>query len=158
MINENTLRRLESQVEVVPVLLAGAAPDAVAERPVSGQWSARENLAHLARYHAVFLERFHRMLEEDRPTFGRYRAEEDPAWAEWSGLCLDEILAYLKTLRAEIVGLARGLSDEQTNRAGVHPLFGEMALSRWIEFFLLHEAHHLYVVMLRLGQAKPRPH
>ena len=156
MINENTLRRLESQVEVVPVLLAGAAPDAVAERPVSGQWSARENLAHLARYHAVFLERFHRMLEEDRPILGRYRAEEDPAWPEWSGLPLEEILAKLKTLRAEIVSLARGLSDEQVNRAGVHPLLGEMSLFRWIEFFLLHEAHHLYIVMLRLGQAKPQ--
>jgi hypothetical protein len=32
-----------------------------------------------------------------------------------------------------------------------------MSLSRWMEFFLLHEAHHLYVVMLRLGQPKLQP-
>jgi hypothetical protein len=25
---------------------------------------------------------------------------------------------------------------------------------RWIEFFLVHEAHHLYVVMTRLGEAR----
>jgi hypothetical protein len=37
---------------------------------------------------------------------------------------------------------------------GIHPLFGEMSLALWVEFFLLHEAHHLYIVMTRLGQAK----
>jgi hypothetical protein len=31
-----------------------------------------------------------------------------------------------------------------------------MSLARWVEFFLLHEAHHLYVAMTRLGQAKRR--
>jgi uncharacterized damage-inducible protein DinB len=155
--NENTLRRLETQLEVISVLLAGANLQSIAARPVSGQWSARENLAHLARYHAVFLGRIRRILEEDRPDLGRYRAEEDPAWPEWSGLSLEEILARLKVLRAEVVGLVRGLSDEENNRTGVHPLLGEMSVSRWMEFFLLHEAHHLYVVMLRLGQSEPRP-
>jgi hypothetical protein len=29
-----------------------------------------------------------------------------------------------------------------------------MSLALWVEFFLLHEAHHLYVVMTRLGQAQ----
>ncbi len=152
MMNENTLRRLETQLEVIPVLLAGVSEESIVARPVSGQWSARENLAHLARQHAVFLGRLHRILEEDSPNLGRYRAEEDPAWPEWSGLSLEQILARLRVLRAEIVGLVRGLSDEQSHRAGVHPLLGEMALSHWMEFFLLHEAHHLYVVMLRLGQ------
>ncbi len=157
MLSENTLRRLETQLGVIPVLLTGAAPESVAARPVSGQWSARENLAHLARYHAVFLERIRRILEEDRPELGRYRAEEDPAWPEWSDLSLEEILARLAALRAEIVGLVRGLSDEEINRTGTHSLLGDMSLSRWVEFFLLHEAHHLYVIMLRLGQVKPRP-
>jgi hypothetical protein len=151
MMSENTLRRLETQLEVIPVLLAGASEESIVARPISGQWSARENLAHLARHHAVLLERLHRILEEDSPNLGRYRAEEDPAWPEWSGLSLQEILARLKVLRPEIVDLARGLSDEESNRTGVHPLLGKMSLSRWMEFFLLHEAHHLYIVMLRLG-------
>ncbi len=157
MMNENALCRLETQLEVIPGLLAGAGEEAAAARPASGQWSARENLAHLARYHAVFLDRIRRILDEDSPNLGRYRAEEDPAWEEWRGLPLEEILARLKVLRGKIVSLVRGLSEEETNRAGVHPLLGEMTLSRWLEFFLLHEAHHLYVVMLRLGQAKSGP-
>ncbi len=157
MVSRAILQRLETQLEVIPVLLTGATPESVAARPVSGQWSARENLAHLARYHAVLLERIRRILEEDRPDLGRYRAEEDPAWPEWSDLSLEEILARLTALRAETVGVITSLSDEETNRTAIHPLFGEMSLSRWVEFFLLHEAHHLYVVMLRLAQMKPRP-
>jgi uncharacterized damage-inducible protein DinB len=157
MMNENALRRLETQLEVIPVLLAGVSEESIVARPVSGRWSAGENLAHLARQHAVFLERLHRIQEEDSPNLGRYRAEEDPAWPEWSGLSLEEILARLKALRAEIVRLVRGLSDEESNRTGVHPLLGKMSVSRWLEFFLLHEAHHLYVVMLLLGQSKPQP-
>ena len=108
--NENTLRRLETQLEVIPGLLAGASEESVEARTVSGQWSARENLAHLARYHAVFLERLRQMLEEDSPKFGRHRAEEDSALARVERLTLEEILARMKVLREEIVGLVSSLS------------------------------------------------
>lgn len=154
MIGESTLLRLETQLEVIPVLLSGATPDAVLFRTSSGKWSAHENLAHLARHHAIFLERLNRILAENSPELGRYRAEDDSAWPEWSCLPTEEVLSRLTALRAEIVHFIKELSEEETNRAGIHPLFGEMSLSRWIEFFLLHEAHHLYVVMIRLGEAR----
>ena len=154
MIGESTLLRLETQLEVIPVLLSGTAPEAVLIRPRSGKWSAHENLAHLARHHEVFLDRLNRMLVENTPELGRYRAEDDSAWPEWSCLPTEEVLNRLRTLRAEIIHLINRLSEEETTRAGIHPLFGEMSLSRWIEFFLLHEAHHLYVVMIRLGEAR----
>jgi len=156
MLNQNTLLRLQTQLEVIPFLLDGATPEALMTRPGSGQWSAQENLAHLARHHAVFLERLHRILEESAPRLGRYRAEEDQAWPEWSCLPIEEILARLKSLRAEVINLIKGLSQAETSRAGIHPMFGEMTLAGWLEFFLLHEAHHLYVVMIRIGGAKAR--
>ena len=154
MLTQSTLLRLETQLEVLPLLLSGATSEAIMARPVSGQWSARENLAHLARHHDVFLERLQRILSESAPQLGRYRAEEDSVWLEWSSLSLEEVLLRLKALRGEIVNIARGLSPAEASRVGIHPLFGEMSLALWVEFFLLHEAHHLYVVMTRLGQAK----
>ena len=153
MIGKSTLLRLETQLEVVPVLLSGTTREAVLFRPRSDKWSAHENLAHLARHHAVFLERLNRIVAEKVPKLDRYRAEDDSAWPEWSRLPTDEVLGRLTTLRAEVIGFINGLSEEETNRVGVHPLFGEMGISLWTEFFLLHEAHHLYVVMLRLGEA-----
>lgn len=35
-------------------------------------------------------------------------------------------------------------------RIGLHPVYGPMTLEGWTEFFLLHEAHHLFTI-LRLG-------
>ena len=29
-----------------------------------------------------------------------------------------------------------------------------MTVSRWLEFFLVHEAHHLYVIFGRLAEAR----
>jgi hypothetical protein len=154
MLSQATLLRLETQLEVIPLLLGGAASDVIMARPVSGKWSALENLAHLARHHEVFLERLHRILTEGAPRLGQYRAEEDSAWPEWSSLSIEEVLIRLKGLRGEIVNLIRGLSEAEVSRVGIHPLFGEMSLVLWVEFFLLHEAHHLYIVMTRLGQAQ----
>jgi hypothetical protein len=126
-------------------------------RPASGQWSAHENLAHLARHQTVFLERLRRILGESAPQLGRYRAEEDSAWPEWSCLSTQEVLSRHKAGRAEFIRLGKGLSPTDASRVGIHPLFGDMSLALWVEFFLLHEAHHLYVVMTRLGQAKRSP-
>ncbi len=154
MLSPSTLLRLETQLEVIPLLLAGATPEAVLARPASGQWSAHENLAHLARHHAVFLERLRRILGESAPSLGQYRAEADAAWPEWSCLSTEEVLNRLHAHRAEIIRVCKGLSQAEASRVGVHPLFGDMSLARWVEFFLLHEGHHLYVVMTRLGQAK----
>lgn len=153
MLIPSTCLRLETQLDVVPLLLNGSRPEIVMARPASGQWSAHEHLAHLACHHAVFLERLQQILHEHRPPLGRYRAEEDPAWPEWSRLSTEEVFGRLTAQRADIVQLIKGLSEAQTSRVGVHSLFGDMSLAHWVEFFLLHEAHHLYTVMIRLGQA-----
>ena len=41
----------------------------------------------------------------------------------------------------------RSLSTDDFERTGIHPKFGAMSLSLWLEFFLVHEAHHLYIVL-----------
>jgi DinB superfamily len=94
------------------------------------------------------------MLRDNGPHLGRYRAEEDAAWPEWACLSTEEVLHRLKALRAEIMQHIAGLSEADATRVGFHPLFGAMSVALWVEFFLLHEAHHLYMIMTRLGQAK----
>ena len=76
-------------------------------------------------------------------------AEEDPEWPAWAALSTDEVLERLRALRLELTAAVSALSDQELARTGVHPTLGEMPLELWIEFFLLHEAHHLYVVLKR---------
>lgn len=154
MLGESTLMRLKTQLDVLPLLLRGATTDMMISRRASGEWSPHENLAHLARHHAVFLERLQRIITEDVPKLDRYRAEEDSDWSEWASLTTDEVISRLNALRAKILQFVNGLSETEATRIGIHPTLGQMDVGHWLEFFLLHEAHHLYKVLIGLGEAK----
>ena len=156
-IPESILGRLNMQLEALGMILAGATPETLEARPVPSEWSARENLAHLARHAEVFLARIARIRQEERPVLARYLAEEDPEWAEWSRLPLSEVLRRLREARARLLAWIRSLSPEEANRTGIHPAFGEMSVAGWLDFFLLHEAHHMYVAMVRLAEARLKP-
>jgi uncharacterized damage-inducible protein DinB len=61
--NASRLQRCETQFrDFLDEALRGISAEKVLEPAVSGKWSANENLAHLARYHEIFLERIERML------------------------------------------------------------------------------------------------
>jgi len=42
--------------------------------------------------------------------------------------------------------LITNLNDEELLLTGSHPKFGVMTIPGWTEFFLLHEAHHLFTI------------
>ena len=153
MLNQLAVARLRDQLDSLNAFVADKTADEWNRTPASGKWSARVNLAHLCRYHEIFLERLNRILGEPRPLFGRYRAEDDEQWASWSSLPIDLLLARVRQLRREVLSKVNSLSDEQLARTGVHPVLGEMDVSLWLEFFLLHEAHHLYAILFRLREA-----
>jgi uncharacterized damage-inducible protein DinB len=150
--DESQLVRLKTQLASVDVLFAGASPERIDRRPASGKWSARENLAHIGRYHEIFLERVRRILAETSPQFARYRAEEDPGWQEWASKPFEEVRNQLSALRMNLIDTIAGLQASDYARVGVHSAFGEMTLSLWVEFFLVHEAHHLYVILQRIRE------
>ena len=58
-----------------------------------------------------------------------------------------QVLVRLSSMRIKLMAQLHSLSEEDFARTGIHPKFGEMNLSLWLEFFLVHEAHHLYVVL-----------
>jgi uncharacterized damage-inducible protein DinB len=142
------LRRCESQLrDFLDEALRGVPVEKILEPPASGKWSANENLAHLGRYHEIFLERIDRILKETNPVFERYRAEEDPQWEQWRTLGYKELAGKLAGLREMLMARLKSLAPEEWERTGAHSKFGEMSLALWLEFFLVHEAHHLYVVL-----------
>jgi hypothetical protein len=146
--NSTRLQRCETQLQdFLSVTLRGVPVETLSASVVPGKWSAHEQLAHLARYHQIFLQRIDRILAEHAPEFSRYRAEEDPEWPEWSGLTTPQLLVRISSMRAKLMARLRSLNKEDFERTGVHPKFGPMSLSLWLEFFLVHEAHHLYVVL-----------
>ncbi|HEV3458555.1 MAG TPA: DinB family protein [Thermoanaerobaculia bacterium] len=147
MLPETTAVRLRTQLDTLPLLLAGVDDEALEWRPAPGKWSAREQLAHLARHHEVTGERLRRILAEPEPSFPRYRAEEDPEWPRWAAMPLAAVTAELAARRAGLVTAVAAIPPASLARRGVHPVLGAMSIRLWLEFFLLHEGHHLFATM-----------
>jgi DinB superfamily len=150
--DESQLPRLTTQLASLRLILADASLIAIDRRPPSGKWSARENIAHVGRYHEIFLVRVRRIVTELAPTFQRYRAEEDPDWPAWASLPVEEIERRLAALRPALIHEIKAIRPGDLSRVGVHSLFGRMSLNLWVEFFLVHEAHHLYIALQRIRE------
>lgn len=119
---------------------------AIYKKPVPEKWSVYENVAHLVRYQQIFLERLNLILTNNTPSFDRYKAEDDPDFGNFLALTTKELLAQLENDRKKIVDQLYGLTQEELMKTGTHPKFGKMTVVEWTEFFILHEAHHLYVI------------
>ena len=142
--------RLASQLDCVALIVRDISPERLTRRAAPEKWSAHENLSHLARYQRTFLDdRIPRILSEERPELLRYRSEDDPEWPRWRGMTLEQTLTELTVGRRALAERLASCSDRELARVGVHPAFGAMTLSEWVEFFLIHEAHHLYIALTR---------
>jgi uncharacterized damage-inducible protein DinB len=152
---QSRLQRCESQLhDFLAIALKGVSTETLDTKLISGKWSAHEQFAHLARYHEIFLQRIERILAEQAPEFPRYRAEDDPEWPAWTSLTTPQLLVRLSSVRAKLMARLRSLSEQDFERTGVHSKFGTMSLSLWLEFFLVHEAHHLYAVLQLVKTAR----
>jgi uncharacterized damage-inducible protein DinB len=146
---ESLAGRLATQLESLKLVLGDATLAALKMRPKSGKWSAHENLAHLVQHHRATMARIRRILAEERPELPSYSAEKDPDWPALAAESTEEVLRQLLAARREMIALTTSLSTDQLARIGIHPAFGPMTLAQWLDFFLIHEAHHLYVIMNR---------
>lgn len=138
--------RLQYQHKSLIELIDGLTDDQVRRQIIPGKWSIYENIVHLQTYQHVFIERVKKILEEDNPTFPRYTAEADPMFHENCARSSREIMQDMLTTRKEMTAGIFSLQDADIEKTAVHPAFGKMHLVQWLNFFLLHEAHHLFTI------------
>lgn len=140
------LDRLRTQHESIDLLLRTTSVERLLQPPEPGKWSIKDNIAHLARYQVIFIDRLNRIAAGDKPVFESYVAENDnefPVWRKWA---LSTLLERLYEDRRFIIQLIDGLSCTQIEATGSHQKLGALTTIEWTEFFLLHEAHHLYTI------------
>jgi len=140
------ISRLASQHETIEEIISGVDEQRLLLHPQPGKWSIKDNIAHLAKYQPVFMERMQVVMTGTDPVFGRYVADEDPEFATWKSWDIPTLLNRLQTDRTLIYDLITGASGIQITMTGTHKKFGKLSLVQWTEFFLLHEAHHLFTI------------
>jgi uncharacterized damage-inducible protein DinB len=144
--------RIQYQHKSMIDLIDGLSEEQIRRNIQPGKWSIFENIVHLQTYQHSFCERIKKILQEDDPAFDRYLADSDPLFADNCQLSLREVMQDYIMMRKEIIAASIGLTEKDIQRKGSHPVFGSMNISQWLNFFLLHEAHHLFTIF-RLAAA-----
>ncbi len=146
--------RLHYQHKSLLDIIDGLTDEQVRRQVVNGKWSIFENIVHLQTYQHIFIKRVKQILEENNPQFPRYSAESDPSFLDSCTLSTREIIQDLIGTRKDIHLEMAQFKEEDFNKTGQHPAFGQMNLSQWLNFFLLHEAHHLFAVFKLAAELK----
>lgn len=146
--------RLHYQHKSIMNIVEGLSDEQIRRQVITGKWSIFENIVHLQTYQHVFIERIKQLLQGNNPVFERYTAEADPLFLENCGLSSREVLHDLITTRKKMSGEMPKLPETDFEKTANHPVFGTMNFLQWLEFFLLHEAHHLYAVFRLAGKLR----
>ena len=145
-ISVSALDRLRTQHLSLSALIAGLSDERLARYPQPGKWSIKDQMAHLTKYQLVFIERMHTLLSIHEPVFEAYRAENDPEFPRWLSKGAHQLIEELNKDRIILTSLLTKMRDPELKRVGVHQKFGKLTVLDWTEFFLLHEAHHLFTI------------
>jgi hypothetical protein len=63
---------------------------------------------------------------------------------------MQDLITTRKDMAAEFMKLKQAELDKK----GIHPVYGTMSLQLWLNFFLLHEAHHLFAIFKQAGKLR----
>ncbi len=138
--------RLQHQLEGLIDWLNELSDTRLKQEITPGKWTIWQNAAHLISYQNVFLSRMKKLLAEDNPTFDRFVPDFDPQFLEYQQLDKQTLIQKGTEIRTQINTLLFSLNETQLHRTAQHPLYGNNTLLNWTEFFLLHEAHHLFTI------------
>jgi hypothetical protein len=90
--------------------------------------------------------RLDKIIKSDNPYFDRYTSDDDNNFIKLQKLTSEELLIHLEEERKKVTDFIFKLNKNELQKPGTHQKFGKMNVVEWIEFFLLHEAHHIYTI------------
>jgi hypothetical protein len=138
--------RLQYQHKSLVDIIDGLSDEQIREHIIPGKWSIFENIVHLQTYQHTAIKRIQWMLDDEDPKFEIYTAESDPLFIEGCSKSTREVMQDLLTTRKEMSAGIFSFKDEDAKKTAIHPKYGKLDLMGWLNFFLLHEAHHLFTV------------
>jgi hypothetical protein len=145
---EATRIRLQNQYQVIEELISSLSEEQLDQEVFSGKWTVRQQLAHLVRYQEMFFERVQKIMSSFNAVFSPYVAEEDELFPRYTDLPAAELLRNLFEMRGTLNSFYFSLNSGELIRKGRHTQLGNFSIALWAEFFLLHEAHHIYSIFL----------
>ena len=152
--SSSIVTRLHYQHKSLVDMIDGLSDEKIRRQINPGKWSIFENMVHLQTYQHAFCARMKQLLTGTNPVFVRYSAESDPMFLDNCHKATREIIQDLLATRKKMLVELTSVGDQDVLKTAVHPVFGTLTMAEWLNFFLLHEAHHMFTVFRLAGQIK----
>jgi uncharacterized damage-inducible protein DinB len=126
---EELLQKLDSHRRELVGQVEGMTEEEAGRRPSEGEWSAKEQLVHLATFERLWLE-------------WAMKVRDEPAYPETEGRSLADLLREPASARNDTLAAIEGLTDDELKRRGKHLLFGEMSVLQMLRSLYRHDRMH----------------
>jgi len=139
---EELLEKLESHRRELVGQVQGMTDEEASRRPSEREWSAKEQLLHLAMFERLWLE--WAMKVRDEPGCEVGPPSPNPAsYPEAESRSLADLLRELASARSDALAAIEGLTDDELKRRGKHALFGEMSVLQMLRSLYRHDRMHM---------------
>jgi len=152
------LEKLQETPKTLMALLRGVPDEVLRRKPAPEKWSMLEIACHLRDVERLFLERYAKMANHDRPALRMINQDELAVALKYNQ---DEPAAAIRefqALRAETVALLSALAHQSWQRIGLHPKRGEFSIDAQVGIHVNHDANHLNQIRAlreRFGPEQP---
>jgi uncharacterized damage-inducible protein DinB len=140
---DERLARMSRTADQLATAISGQPDSALSRRPALKAWAAKEVICHLRDTEESFMVRFQTIGGMDDPKL--FGVDPD-RWAEERQYLRNdavEALHAFRRRREESLAYLRGLSPQQWQRAGVHPVRGRFTIEDFATLMAWHDENHL---------------
>lgn len=115
----------------------------LARRLEAARWSMLEHICHLRDYDQLMLERYSKIVSQERPKLRLLDADATAAARRYTSQDVVREVRELESVRRQCLELLHALPARLWQRRGVHPERGEKSIAELVAHHLDHEARHL---------------
>jgi hypothetical protein len=154
MLNKaKALRSLPKTIALLKYILQ----DVTQEQAVNswdGDWNVLYVMCHLRDLEIAYTKRMEMMLAQENPTFPENDQNAMVKQNRYDEANLHEVLAEFETLRRNFIATLKTLTDEQWERRGQHPFFGETTILTAAINTAIHDLDHIEQISRALGKTQ----
>jgi hypothetical protein len=138
-------------------LLESLSEEAAATPAKPGEWTPKEQMAHLCEMEAAYRAWVEKALREDNPSVDGVRGEPVAVPLERANeASKDELLAEMRRQREKTLALMRRLRPEDYDRTATSSMFGTLTVLQWLRSYYRHDRMHYDQVLGQEPTYRPR--
>ena len=126
--------------------IAGMTPAQLNAAPISGKWSTRQVICHIADFEPVYADRIKRVIAEDEPLLMSGDPDQFAAKLAYDQRDLETELQLIEAVRRHLASILRTLPAETFQRAGKHSRDGQLTIETLLTRITGHIPHHVQTI------------